>query len=1014
MAARANLGATPPRPIKEAPKPSTSSATSNRHQSVAPASGLVIEGIKDAPSESIDFQPRANHPVYCHGTDFLLFEEGDLSIVAKDTAFARRANLVLQHLAAHGRTGVVKGVRGNENQGWRRTPFGGNGGNHFYAWWAPGDAIPVKSLGFPAETIVVRAVRHHDDHRPLTAGEVSEFEEIKPEKLVSASGSDVPLPWTETQLKFSLGENLVRVLIGYPGTGKTTALWNAVITRSAQRSLYITWSRRLTELADEYFRTFGSTDSQVVCRTFEELVDAIMGPRPSSHVNRTVSAERRHFTKLLEELPTRELGGWNQHTDSLFGEIRAHLVGAALPHKPDQLTAPERCRLSDAAYLARRRTELGADAAREVLRIVDLLERKEPIEALFPELERAFKAGRKLSIEGERVSRARAGNHGQTPEGARLKLYRLDPAQFDRIVIDETQDLTPVEAAVPILFSRALAECSDGRPPVVLAAGDEGQTVRPTDFEWGWFKDMLTSTIAAPEETKLELSLRFPRRIAELVNRASELYGTIAKGERPRDMRAAEACDNINETIILCRAEPGDTAVSELLQVAASRPGTALVGLDSDAAQGLPEEAKDALLTPAEAKGCEYQTVVLLNPSSALGSMITLGEAGRRTLKRLWLRSAIDNFRVGLSRATETLILLDIAPADEAGTKEIDRLLAGLGALILSPAEAVEQLQALEVAVDERVQQSIKEAEELLQLNPALALRRARNAIGLLGDPTQPGSVTDATLRRDAHRTMVRVAWELSARPSELPSGVTASTVLGEAVESAEASGWSHFVPAIRAAWDFSLPQGVNRCDAARRIMLSLGSLEPGESWFLSGLTPRVGDVMQAFESGAREHNTAEMVARDAPTLFASLNKHVPGAVPVIEAETEHLRSLAASTLVRAKLHQPAMEVLGMMAEPPLVEFATCEEEIGRYFDAAEHFDKAGKHADALRCWRKAREFGKAAAIADALGNRELQKRLEWLQRIRRAAEERPTGLVTELEEHEKSWLRDLLNNLGR
>lgn len=983
-------------------------------EAIGTALGLDTESVRDVPSESIRFAGQANHRVFCHQNDFLLFEENDLSIVASDTSFSRRANLVLQHLAAHGRTGVVKGVRGNDNQGWRRTPFGGNRGSHFYAWWAPADAAPVAGLGFPSGSVVVRAVRHHDDHRPLTAGLPGEYDEITPGKLVAAGSSEIPLPWTATQLSFSRGDDPFRVLIGYPGTGKTTALWNAVITRAAQKSLYITWSPRLTELAGEYFTTFGPTDGEVVCRTFEQLVDAIIGRRNAALVNRTVKAERAAFDAAIADIPVRELGSWAQHTESLFGEIRAHLVGASLPHEPHNLIEATRCRLSNEAYLARRRSELGSEAARDVLRVADLLDRKGKIEDLFPELERAFRAGLRLHYEGQRLAKSRAANYGQSPEGSSLRLYQLEDSRFDRIVVDETQDLTPAEAAVPLLLARALAESNHGRPPVVLAAGDEGQTVRPTDFEWGWFKDMVTGVLAAPGETKLAQSLRFPRRIAELVNRASELYGTIAKSDRPRDMREAEASDNISETIILCRAGADDPDTARLLAAAASRPGTAIVGLEGASAASVPTDLRDAVLTPAEAKGCEYQTVVLLDPSASLDAMISLGAAAKHTLRRLWLRSAIDRFRVGLSRATETLVLLDTSAHGTPGSRELDRLLAGLGSLSLSPAEAHDHLVALEIALDERVQQSLAEALELLALNPALSLRRARNAVGLLGDPSQPGAITEPALRREACAAMVRIAWTLASRPSELPPGTTPSELLLEAIDHCQEAGLESHVPVLRAAHDLSFPVGINRCDAARRILLELGRLPTGSAWFGDGISALAQEVVSALESGVRDHPMAELVAREAPTLFQHLNKHVPEAVADADSETERFRGLAVKSLVRAKLHRPAMEILGLMKDPSLLELAMCEEEAGLFYDAASHFEEAGKPGDAMRCWRRAQEFGKAAAIADSLGNRDLQKRLEWLQRIRRAADDRPANLMSEVEEHEKAWLREVLAKLSR
>ena len=103
-----------------------------------------------------------------------------------------------------------------------------------------------------------------------------------------------------------------------------------------------------------------------------------------------------------------------------------------------------------------------------------------------------------------------------------------DLGDFDCIAIDEAQDLTPLESLVVVELAAAT-----GTNATVLVAGDEAQTVRPTDFEWGWFQDLFHHRLSSPVDFKLQTNLRSPRRIAILVNRVWDLYGAIAKSERP-------------------------------------------------------------------------------------------------------------------------------------------------------------------------------------------------------------------------------------------------------------------------------------------------------------------------------------------------------------------------------------------------------------------------------------------------------------------------------------------------
>ena len=56
----------------------------------------------------------------------------------------RRAALLLQRLLVDLRRQYYKTTQG-ENRGWRRSPLGGNHGSHFYAWWAPRGAAPLKT-----------------------------------------------------------------------------------------------------------------------------------------------------------------------------------------------------------------------------------------------------------------------------------------------------------------------------------------------------------------------------------------------------------------------------------------------------------------------------------------------------------------------------------------------------------------------------------------------------------------------------------------------------------------------------------------------------------------------------------------------------------------------------------------------------------------------------------------------------------------------------------------------------
>src|SRR5205085_745656 len=167
------------------------------------------------------------------------------------------------------------------NRGWRRSRLGGGGhGSHFYAWWAPQNALPLKESGeFTAaadDAIFLRDIRHHDDHSPLLPQSFDAHylpvtvRDLRREEYA-------PLPWTPPQTKFATARQPVRLLKGHPGSGKTTALWHAADSTGAERVLYVTYSHDLAALAQEYFARFCSSHKQFHVVTFPNLIRRVLG-----------------------------------------------------------------------------------------------------------------------------------------------------------------------------------------------------------------------------------------------------------------------------------------------------------------------------------------------------------------------------------------------------------------------------------------------------------------------------------------------------------------------------------------------------------------------------------------------------------------------------------------------------------------------------------------------------------------------------------------------------------------
>ena len=925
--------------------------------------------LDDTVSREVHQREALPHAVYCH--DEVI---GALDRHAGDN-IGRRISLVMRHLVAHGRTSVVKGTRGNENRGWRRSPLGGNGGMQFYVWWTVQGTPPAAGLKGSEGSIYVRAVRHHDDHRPLDAGELRDFLPVKVADL-DRPEDIFPDPWTPEQRAFARQTDAVRVLCGYPGSGKTTSLWCAVDLRAGERVLYLTWSRALTVLAQEHFDAFAPQDTTVEALAYGDIVDRILGASEEAAGGEgTIRDTEEAFLGAAGMLPPRLLGPWNGHLRSLLAEIRAQLVGAALPDAPADLHDPGSPRLSDDAYLGRRRAELGEEAAKAVLAVTAALENGGHIERFFPELSRAFSAGRGL------------GPGIELPPG-------LD--RLDRIVVDEVQDLTPVEALVPVLLAKRLAESrEDLRMPFLLFAGDEGQTVRATGFEWGWFKDILTSRLGhRPAEATLTANMRCPRRIAGVVNAARDLYDSVNKGTRPRGLAAVEVDDATNDRIFLCQAGPDDAAGTLITQLA-DQPNLTIICLDDEAPAYVPDGVRNAVLTPEDVKGQDFQQVCILDPGRQIERVYKDDEDLRRDRKvvPLWKRTAADRTRVALSRATETLIFLDIDP-DAPGRQRSEAFLGPFEAVPVGAGELVEYLS--DDDPEERVRACIRDAEAHADRRPDLAWRRAVQAIRLLGDPAKPGAVQDRELRREAHLTCARVAATITVEA--LPGELKESTVLAAGAKAAAEAGREDITKLLKLLATRKRPQHDLSLAEVKAREQAIRSLKRKDAWLTAALRPRCARWRTALDARLGELTPEAMrELRTLPRMYEALM------VPEAASEARKTALRLVETLVDRACYPEARKVLDSMDAPPPDLDGRCWEGLGKLDAAAACFERALSWEDALRCHRALADLDGALRCLAQLDGHPDTPAVTWLTQVRDTMAARPGEAA--LTEAERAWL---------
>ena len=839
----------------------------------------------------------------------------------------KRLIFALQRLAVNGRTDIVKGCTG-ENSGWNRTPLGGgSNGMGYYLWWAPGGRAPIAAREkAPGDnTIWVRDLRRHDDHVLLTAGDLDA--EYFPLSLDSIDGTDQSIgspPWTEEQQRFISNRSPVRVLHGHPGSGKTLALLRAIETRGDEKVLYVSWSRDLTRLAEERLAAFAADGTDVVTRDFVSLLGTICHidvPRPTYAQSRGYFTEARDMTKISPDV----LGPWAGHEDALYAEFRAILLGRAIPGAPGcfymNLEPPNRrmVRLTDASYREVRGggAGIGSAGADSFLRVVELMQRHaaRKLGDAFPEMVAAAEAIKRL-------------RQGDLPDGF---------AGFKRIVVDEVQDLTLTELAVIVELCLATARRSGGSAPYLLLAGDEGQTVRPAGFEWALLNGLLNDRLQAPEEFFLDTHLRSPQRISQVIENASKLYAGFQRGMRPSGQQHEPGGQAIEGRLFYVEV-PDNTAAVALLEQLASVPGLATVTLENEVPDWVPEPLQAMVLTPAIVKGLEYQAVIVLNPGELLKKLRhgISEHTGTPELEEHHRRAAIDRLRVAVSRASETLVFVDVAADDEA--RELARGMLGDPAVynaddlvaLLSDTDA-------ETPLEDAIKQRVDEVRRLIDEAPGRAWQLAVHCVKELGGWNSPELVSQG-VRRDGQMVLLETAARL------LVDGLPPRVSRDEVLDQAEAAITGLETPEIGAAFHCLEEWTRNRSMPPCALLNAATTVVQDTGWMRNAIRSVSQTLVDSLEGCAEVPQEAGGFVGDVEGWL-----RLVGYGGDVAGTAMELRRSAATTLLKAGDLAEAERILPAIQPPSAALTGLHLETQGKWEAAAEAYAQAALDEDALR-----------------------------------------------------------------
>jgi hypothetical protein len=592
---------------------------------------------------------------------------------------------------------------------------------------------------------------------------------------------------------------------------------------------------------------------------------------------------------------------------------------------------------------------------------------------------------------------------------------------IDRIVVDEVQDLTLLEASVIIELCRAI-ERNRGYGPWLLVAGDDGQTVRPSGFKWGPLNDLIGRKVGIPDKFQLDGNLRCPAKIAMVIDRASCMYRNVQKRRRPTKQQAEAGGQHVDANLFHVAVNDTEEAI-RLIGELGDLENVVIVTPDDSIPRWLPPSLRQIILTPADTKGLEYQSVCVLNPGVFLRDLHNNDEfTDSQELDEHSQRTAIDQLRVALSRATETLAFIDVGADEKSFAYSLELLDEGAQ---FSATDLLDFFSSSEISAEERVLSRINDARALIDERPARAWQRALQAVTILSNPHIPNGVSDPLVRSEAHMTLLATGSRILV---DMPSGISRSLVVKAVEESINLTGQPKTGRAFYLLNQWTGDKGscpLDLLDAAcllendrnsarndkdssinekESLMLHKEPAQRGDNWLKGALVPLSQELRRKISHSARTSSGAEKFSGNVEGWLK-----ITGFTGNISDEAMNLRREAFDTLLKNRELKHGKRILKKIEPPDLYRTGQLREAQGEFVEAAKIFRDLDKRLDALRNWRLAGQWEEAVKFAENNEKADLQ----WLNSFEEILKTRPKGHNSRLTEKEKIRLKLALDGLG-
>jgi hypothetical protein len=399
-----------------------------------------------------------------------------------------------------------------------------------------------------------------------------------------------------------------------------------------------------------------------------------------------------------------------------------------------------------------------------------------------------------------------------------------------------------------------------------------------------------------------------------------------------------------------------------------------------------------------ESKGLEFQTVCILDPGKEIASINSEDKNNQNKFENLNRRTRIDQLRVAISRATETLVFIDIDPS-------IDELEESLKLLKKSTPfeknDLLEHLNNSDITPEERVVNRINNARTLIETRPERAWQLVNQAVKLLGEPDLHNGVSDRGVRKNVAQATVEIGLRIISEEQIADLNDDVFSALPSALKEFDSV---ELKKAVMSYAEYAVKENSDPFD----FFIAIEKLKEEEKWFSQSISSRYERLKKAIQDGPELQRTACFYSNKVESWLQFI-----GSTSDESANIKKLRRMAIDNLIRFTMPKEADKILNLiipLEKPDHKRKGIILHALTKYSDAAKSFEAAESHELAIDAYRMLADWKNASRVADAIGL-DLPD-LKAILKLEASIKALPTNLASRLHPREREALGALKNKL--